>query len=139
MKRLFWVGVGAAITVVVIRRSRAFVDAHTPDGVTQAVGVARGLGSAVREARSEFTTGRAEREAELRAGLLGDVDLDAARTRTDAWRAERAEAKSGPSREGRRRASSSGTDRGGRHADPDAEPAPQAQDADDGDLGYSFF
>lgn len=125
MSRLFWVAVGAAATVIAIRKSRTVIEAHTPPGVAQAAGVVTGLGGALKAARSEFSAGLAERESELRRGLLGDADVDAARARTDAWRAERA-------------------DRKGRHADPDDVPgrtpstAPRAEDPDDGDLGYSF-
>lgn len=133
MKRLFWIGVGAAAAVVTIRRSRDLIDSRTPPGVKQAAGVVVGLGGALRAARSEFSAGLAEREAELRHALLGDADIDAARERTSTRRAERSERK-------------------GRHADPatdltsapapdpTAKPtaAPRAEDPDDGDLGYSF-
>ena len=137
MKRLFWIGVGAAAAVVVIRRSRDLVEAHTPPGVVQAVGIVGGLGGAIRSARAEFTAGLAEREADLRHGLLGDVDLDEARTRTDAWRADRAD-RAGSTSPGR---ASSGSRRRGRHSDPRTQDQPQAQDPsdDDGDLGYSFY
>ena len=142
MWRLFWIGVGATAAVLVLRKARGLIDTHVPPGVSQAAGVVSGIGGALRSARSEFSAGLAEREAELRHDLLGDVDVEAARTRTQDWRAERSERSERSEHRGRSPrggASSSGTDRGGRHADPDAEPAPQAQDADDGDLGYSFF
>ncbi|HEY8717561.1 hypothetical protein [Pengzhenrongella sp.] len=126
MKRLFWIGIGAVATVIVIRKSSALIEAHTPPGVARAAGIVGGLGGALRHARSEFSAGLAEREAELRHDLLGDVDLDEARKRTDEWRAQRA-GSSGP---GHR--SPSGTERR-RHRG--AEP----QDDDDGELGYSFY
>lgn len=132
MKRLFWIGVGAAAAVVAIRKVGDLVDRHTPPGVAQAVGVIGGLRGALRAARSEFTAGLAERETELRHDLLGDVDLDEARTRTDAWRAERREARAQhrPSGRGPRR---------GRHADALTEGAAEDPGDDDGELGYSFF
>lgn len=121
MKRLFWFGVGAVATVVVLRKVRGLIDEHTPPGVAQAAGVVSGLGGALRTARSEFAAGLAEREAELRHDLLGDVDLDEARTRADAGRSGR-HPKRAPSRPGR-------------HTDP----GEIAQDPSDGELGYSFY
>ena len=147
MKRLFWIGVGAVATVVVIRKVRGLVDAHTPPGVAQAAGVVSGLGSALRSARSEFSAGLAEREAELRQDLLGDVDLDAARERADSWRADRRQQR-GSARGRSRPASSHAKSRPGRHtgAAPTGEiptrPAASgeiAQDPSDGELGYSFY
>ncbi|QTE28019.1 hypothetical protein [Pengzhenrongella sicca] len=139
MSRLFWIGVGAAAAVVAARKSRALVEAHTPPGVAQAAGVVSGLGGALRSARAEFSASLAEREGELRHGLLGDADLDAARARTDAWRADRADRSDRTDRAGR----TTRSDRAGRHADPAAtRPAstePRAEDPSDGELGYSFF
>ncbi|RYV52862.1 hypothetical protein [Pengzhenrongella frigida] len=136
MRRLFWIGVGAVATVVVIRKVRSLVDEHVPAGVTQAAGVVGGLSGALRSARSEFSAGLAEREAELRRDLLGDVDLDAARSRTESWRAERhAKRATSPDRTASSSESSDRAGRPGRHAD-DSE---LAQDPSDGELGYSFF
>lgn len=141
MKRLFWIGVGAAATVVVIRKVNGLVDAHTPPGVAQAAGVVSGLGAALRSARTEFSAGLAEREAELRQDLLGDVDLDVARERAESWRADRG-TRSGSS-SGRSRKASSGTSRPGRHTgEVSTRPAAAgeiAQDPSDGELGYSFY
>ena len=133
MRRLFWIGVGAAAAVVVIRKAGALIESHTPAGVAQAAGAVTVLRNAVRTAREEFTAGLTEREGDLRRGLLGDADLDQARSRADAWRAERADrnpAGTAPAGRGRR----------GRHSGPGADTA-QAQDPsdDDGDLGYSFY
>jgi len=145
MKRLFWIGVGSVVTVVVIRKVRGLIDAHTPPGVAQAAGVVSGLGGALRSARSEFSAGLAEREAELRHDLLGDVDLDEARERTDSWRADRHERR-GAGHGRSWPASSDAKTRPGRHtgATPEvptrAAPAGEiAQDPGDGELGYSFF
>lgn len=134
MSRLFWVGVGAAATVFALRKSRAVVQAHTPPGVSQAVGIIAGLNGTFKTAKAEFSTGLAEREAQLRHDLVGDADLDAARTRTDEWRAQRR---------------ATDASRPGRHTDPTGptdppttatqrSSAPQAQDPDDGELGYAF-
>ena len=136
MKRLFWIAVGAVATAVVIRKTGDLIERHTPPGVTRAAGVVTGCGAALRTARAEFSAGLAEREAELRHDLLGDVDLDEARTRTDARRAQRA---------GTSRTSHASSDR---PVDAATDQAPQgdasttsdvAQDPDDDELGYSFF
>jgi hypothetical protein len=138
MKRLFWIGVGAVGAVVVIRKAGALIERHTPPGVTRAAGVVTGCGAALRAARAEFTAGLAEREAELRHDLLGDVDLDEARARTEARRAQR---------DGTRRAPHAPSGHPG-DADPTNDQAPDgdteptsdvAQDPDDDELGYSFF
>jgi hypothetical protein len=135
MRRLFWIGVGAAAAVVVIRKAGALIESHTPAGVAQAAGAVTVVRKAVRTAREEFTAGLAEREADLRCGLLGDADLDQARSRADTWRANRADRDpAGTAPTGR------GQGRRGRHSGPGADTA-QAQDPsdDDGDLGYSFY
>lgn len=134
MRRLFWIGVGAAATVVVIRKVRGLVDEHTPPGVAQATGVVKQVSGALRSARSEFSAGLAEREAELRHDLLGDVDLDEARTRTDEWRADRRQKAGRTTR--RRGGSPSGSE--GRPPGRNADDAELAQDPSDGELGYSF-
>jgi hypothetical protein len=135
MRRLFWIGVGAVAAVVVIRKAKGLIDEHTPPGVAQAAGVVSGLGGALRSARKEFSAGLAEREAELRSDLLGDVDLDEARTRTDEWRAERRER--GETRTRPWAARSDAKDRRGRHSGAASEDI--AQDPGDGELGYSFY
>ncbi|MEO7943654.1 MAG: hypothetical protein ABIR34_09665 [Marmoricola sp.] len=131
MKRLFWIGIGAVATVIVIRKSSALIEAHTPPGVVRAAGIVGGLGAALRSARSEFSAGLAERESELREDLLGDVDLDKARVRTDEWRARRA----GEKRAGAQKAGDHSPSGSARRRHTDAEP----QDDDDGELGYSFY
>ena len=144
MKRLFWIGVGAVATVVVLRKVRGVIDEHVPPGVAQAAGVVSGLGGALRSARREFSAGLAEREAELRHDLLGDVDLDAARSRTDSWRADRHQQR-GKSRGRSWPASSDAKTRPGRHtgaqpgSESGAETGELAQDPSDGELGYSFY
>lgn len=142
MKRLFWIAVGAVATVVVIRKTGDLVERHTPPGVTRAAGVVAGCGAALRSARAEFTAGLAEREAELRHDLLGDVDLDEARTRTEARRARRAGASRAPhaGTPGAPHASSGSPADAATGRAPDSDAASDvAQDPDDDDLGYSFF
>jgi len=138
MKRLFWVGVGAVAAVVAIRKAGGLIERHTPPGVARAAGVVTGCGAALRSARAEFTAGLAEREAELRHDLLGDVDLDEARVRTAARRAQRAGTSHRPAHASARPDDGDPTSdqAHARDADPTAD---VAQDPDDDDLGYSFF
>lgn len=79
MKRLFWVGVGVAVTVVAVRNGRRVVEAWAPAGTVDAVeGVTRTT-RALSAARDDFRAGVAAREAELLEALVGDVDVDALR------------------------------------------------------------
>ncbi|GCD21331.1 hypothetical protein CTKZ_28930 [Cellulomonas algicola] len=88
MRRLVWVGVGVVVTVVVLRQGKRLVDAYVPAGATEVVdGVSRVRG-AWATARREFAAGLAEREAQLRQDLVGDVDVE----RLRAERPERVEA-----------------------------------------------
>jgi hypothetical protein len=79
VRRLFWVGVGVALTVVVLRKGRAVAEEYLPQGTTELVDGVTRLSAAVRTARAEFSAGMAEREDELRRELVGDADLDALR------------------------------------------------------------
>ncbi len=88
MKRLFWVGVGAALTVVAVRRGRGLVEQYAPAGSGDALTGALRVGKALRAARDDFRTGVAEREAELLDALVGDVDLDTLRAEAPRHRAE---------------------------------------------------
>lgn len=76
MRRLFWVGVGVALTVVVVRNGRRIAEAYLPEGTTDVVDGATRLTRAVATARSQFAAGFAEREAALRHELVGDADVD---------------------------------------------------------------
>ena len=115
IRRLFWVGVGVTVTVVVIRRGRKIVAQYAPQSVVdRAERLAHRAGdraeSFVGTFRSEFSTARAAREAELTAALLAE-----GQPHPDDVRARRAQAPAG------------------RHA---AE-APEV-DPDEAELGYSF-
>jgi len=98
MRRLFWVGVGVALTVVVVRQGRRVVEQYAPAGSGDAVDGALRLGRALRAARDEFRTGVAEREAELLEALVGDVDVDALRAAAPRHRAELRETFGRPAR-----------------------------------------
>jgi hypothetical protein len=78
-RRLTWLAVGVVVTVIVIRKGRAVVDAYLPAGTTDAIDGAQRVSHAVTSFRSTFRTAMAEREQELRHDLVGDVDVDALR------------------------------------------------------------
>lgn len=94
MRRLFWVGVGVAVTVVVLRKGRTVTRRFTPVGIAeQATASVNDLGDrvllAVRGFGQEFRTARAEREDELVASLLAEgqarpEEVRAARAAKDA-------------------------------------------------------
>ncbi len=81
MRRLFWVGVGVVVTVVVIRKGREIALAYLPEGTGDVVERATRIGGALATARREFAAGMAEREAQLTHDLVGDADIDALRER----------------------------------------------------------
>lgn len=100
MRRLFWVGVGAAVTVVAVRRGRGLVEQYAPAGTGDAVDGALRVTRALRAARDDFRTGVAEREAELLEALVGDVDVDELRATAPRRRAELRETFGRPDRDG---------------------------------------
>ncbi len=100
IRRVFWVGVGAGLAVVVIVRGKRIIARYTPAGVAdQAQERVQELSARtsglLAEMRAEFTRARTERERELLAALLADGQeapevVRARRTRerrapTDAW------------------------------------------------------
>jgi hypothetical protein len=114
MRRVFWVGVGVAITVVVVVRGKRVLARYAPASlVDRATEQVNGLGEravhAARDFRTEFAAARDARERELLASLLaeGQEDPDAVQARRGA----------------------------GRHA---RAAAPDATDDDEDLLGYSF-
>ena len=114
MRRLFWVGVGAAVAAVAVVKGRQVLHRFTPQGVTEELeGQVKGFTDRAKDAVSTFTAARKERELELTESLLGERDVDEARRVR--------------------------TERKARKAwDFDEDPAAAAED-DDGALGYSFF
>ncbi|OLT53031.1 hypothetical protein [Cellulosimicrobium sp. CUA-896] len=88
MRRVLWVGVGVAITVVVVVRGRRILARYAPASlVDQATGRVDELGARTlhlaKDLRAEFTAARDARERELMAALLaeGQEDPDAVRAR----------------------------------------------------------
>ncbi|WP_020573705.1 DUF6167 family protein [Actinopolymorpha alba] len=69
MKRLFWVVVGAAVGVLVVRKVSQKAEQFTPQGVAKQVA---GLGTAIRAFGEEVRAGMDAREAELRDALALD-------------------------------------------------------------------
>ena len=124
MKRLVWIAIGAAVTVVVIRKGAELSERYLPAGARDAVGTVGRVTSAARTAKTEFLAGLAEREAELRTALLGDdADLDEIRSKGRAAWAELRGSR-GPAAQSRRV--------------PPAWASDQLEDPDDDD-GYAFF
>ncbi|MDO8120525.1 hypothetical protein Q6346_04270 [Isoptericola sp. b490] len=71
MRRLFWMGVGAAATVVVAQRLRTAWHKYTPEGVAEQVEQASlGLVAAARSAVDTFTDSFRTRERDLTSQLL---------------------------------------------------------------------
>ncbi|MFC8598886.1 hypothetical protein [Isoptericola sp. NPDC057191] len=127
MRRLFWVGVGVAVTVVVVRQGRKLVAQYAPEAVVDRAGrAAQDAGQRaetfVATFRRDFTQARTAREAELTAALLAEGQPAPQDVRASGLSAADLR-RGGPARPGHPRHA----------ADPDAEVA-----ADEADLGYSF-
>lgn len=77
MRRIVWAGLGAAATVVVLRRARRVVRLYTASGpAAEAVGTAARLAAVARGAREEFRSASAERARQLREDLLGGAQWE---------------------------------------------------------------
>ena len=112
MRRLFWIGVGATVAVVVVVKGRQLVHRFTPEGVGEEIeGQVKSLAARASEAVATFSAAAAERERELTEALLGQRDVEEARE----MRRERKARKAW-----------------------DFDDAPADTDDDDA-LGYSFF
>ncbi len=120
MRRLFWIGVGVALTVVVVRQGRAVLERYAPPEATAAFAGAGRVARAVDGARREFAAGMTEREQALREALVGDVDVDELREQAPARRSAVREAF------------------GGRRGAPADWADNPTEDPDDDD-GYAFF
>lgn len=160
MKRLFWVAVGAAVAVAGAKRlglldeppaARPDAGDRTLGGAALAAQAARtafragataaGTVRSLSDARRELLAGMAEREAQLRHDLVGDVDVDVLRAERRAARAAAAEE------------DAAGAVPPAWHRDPEAREAARAARArrgwadeptddpadEDGDLPYSFY
>lgn len=85
MRRVFWLGIGLAVGVVVVRRLTRTAQAYTPSGVAaslqeSAVGVLDSVRTFVEDVRD----GMAEKEAEIHAAFAAGELLDEGFTDDDA-------------------------------------------------------
>ena len=62
MRRVFWLGIGVAVGVLVVRKITKTAEAYSPKGLAGAVS---GLGDTVREFAAEVRVAMAEREDEM--------------------------------------------------------------------------
>ncbi|SDC22007.1 hypothetical protein SAMN05216410_1412 [Sanguibacter gelidistatuariae] len=144
MARLFWVGTGVALTVVVVIKGRQIIHRYAPAAVVdRATATAAATGSALSDAAthflSDFRAARDERARELADALLaptqGSVeDLQARRRAYDADAARDDAGRHGP---GRHADDSERATRARYAVDNDNAPI-QDDDSDDDELGYSF-
>ena len=77
-RRLFYIAMGAAVGILVVRKAATAAQRFTPAGLqTSAAGAFSGLTDAIREFTAELKVAMAEREDELRVtlGLDGTHDL----------------------------------------------------------------
>lgn len=77
MRRVFWIGVGVGLTVVVVTQGRKMVARYAPSSVVdRSMGAVDDAGARtlafVRAFREEFPDARARREAELTGSLLAE-------------------------------------------------------------------
>ena len=77
MRRLFWLGVGVAVGVVVVRQIGKAAQAYSPSGLAgTARNSAAGLLDSVRDFVADVREGMAEREAEISAAFEQGISLD---------------------------------------------------------------
>lgn len=132
MKRLFWVAVGATVTVVAARRLGSSVSGLVPRDAAALAGSAARAGRSVGGAIGEFRAGMAEREAQLRADLLGDADIEE-------LRAERARRRAASDTDARPHAHRSEQSRARRSTRGWADAPTEDPSDDEGDLPYTFY
>ena len=73
MRRLFWIALGAAVGVVIVRQVSKNAQAFAPSGIGPTVA---GLGDSIRAFAHDVRVGMAEREYELSAALHDDKGGD---------------------------------------------------------------
>lgn len=70
VRRVFWIGVGAGVTVFAVVKVRKYLRQASPEALGQRVRqTAVSVGDSVREFTATVRAAMAEREAELRAAL----------------------------------------------------------------------
>jgi hypothetical protein len=76
MRRLFWLGVGAAAGIYAMRRLTSAAQAYTPSGMAGSIGSGlASLGDGLREMAEVVREGMDQREAELRVALGIDTGI----------------------------------------------------------------
>jgi hypothetical protein len=70
VRRVFWVALGAAAGVLVVRKLNQAAQAYTPEGIGRSLA---GVADAIRDAADAVREGMAEREQELRLALSADA------------------------------------------------------------------
>jgi len=74
MRRLFWMGVGIAITIVVVRKVKTWADQQPVVKVAmEGQETIAGMNKVAQSFVGEFNEARTRREAELRASLLASA------------------------------------------------------------------
>jgi|RhiMetdeSRZDD1v2_1073273.scaffolds.fasta_scaffold264508_2 hypothetical protein len=73
MRRLFWVALGAAAGVAIVRQVNKKAQAFTPSGIGRSVA---GLGDSLQAFAEDVRAGMAERESELEAAMHDDKGAD---------------------------------------------------------------
>lgn len=77
IKRLFWLGLGVAVGVVVVRQVTKAVQAYSPAGLAgSARNSAAGLIDSVRDFVSDVRMGMAEREEQIHMAIEQGVSLE---------------------------------------------------------------
>lgn len=77
IKRLFWLGLGVAVGVVVVRQVSKAAKAYSPAGLAgSARNSAAGLIDSVRDFVSDVRMGMAEREEQIQAAIAQGVSLE---------------------------------------------------------------
>jgi hypothetical protein len=85
MRRLFWLGIGVAVGVVVVRQIGKAAQAYSPSGLAgTARNSAAGLLDSVRDFVVDVREGMAEREAEIASAFEHGITLDEMDTRLGA-------------------------------------------------------
>lgn len=70
MRRLFWLGAGAGVGALVVRRLTRAAESFTPAGLAGSLSQSlAGLGEAIRDFADDVREGMGQREAELQAAL----------------------------------------------------------------------
>lgn len=139
MARLFWVGTGVVLTVVVVVKGRQIIHRYAPAAVVDrasasAVSTGAALTDAAGHFLADFRAARDERAAELADALLAQTQgsVEDLRARRDAYDA-------GPGRHSASSGPAAGSSAAAREKATRARYAPlDDDDSDDDELGYSF-